>query len=44
MRELDLFEQALGLDEPWRVVASDFDPERRRLEPRLTYTRWQELP
>jgi len=39
MRDLDLFEQALGLDEPWRVVASDFDPERRRLELRLDFPR-----
>jgi hypothetical protein len=27
MRDLDLFQQALGLDEPWRVVATYFDPD-----------------
>jgi hypothetical protein len=32
MRDLDLFQQALGLDEPWRVVATYFDPERRHLD------------
>jgi len=39
MRDLDLFQQALGLDGPWRVVGSDFDPRRRRLELRLDFPR-----
>ncbi len=37
MRDLDLFEQALALDEPWRVVGSEFDPERRRLDLRIDF-------
>ncbi len=39
MRDLDLFQQALGLDEPWRVVGSEFDAGRRRLELRLDFQR-----
>jgi transposase len=39
MRDLDLFQQALGLDEPWRVVETSFDPERRRLDLRLDFPR-----
>ncbi len=37
VRDLDLFQQALGLDEPWRVVAMEFDPVRRRLDVRLDF-------
>ena len=39
MRDLDLFQQALGLDEPWRVVGTDFDGKRRRLDLRLDFPR-----
>jgi transposase len=39
MRDLDLFQQALGLDEPWRVVGSEFDPKRHRLDLRLDFPR-----
>jgi transposase len=39
VREVDLFEQALGLDEPWRVEASEFDAGRRRLDLRLDFPR-----
>lgn len=39
MRDLDLFQQALGLDEPWQVVSSEFDPARRRLDLRLDFER-----
>jgi len=39
VRDLDLCQQALGLDEPWRVVGSDFDPQRRRLDLRLDFER-----
>ncbi len=44
MRDLDLFEQALGLDEPWWVAASEFDPERRRLDLRLDFERGARFP
>ncbi len=39
MHDLDLFQQALGLDEPWRVVGTSFDPARRRLDLRLDFRR-----
>ena len=32
MRDIDLFQQALGLPKPWYVVRSDFDPASRRLD------------
>lgn len=32
MRDVDLFQLALGLAHPWRVERSDFDPERKRLD------------
>lgn len=32
MRDLDLFQVALGLEAPWRVERSDFDAEARRLD------------
>ena len=37
--DLDLFQEALGLDEPWRVVGTDFDARRRRLDLRLDFPR-----
>jgi transposase len=39
MRDLELFSQALGLREPWRVVETRFDAERRRLDLRLDFER-----
>jgi transposase len=39
MRELELFSRALGLREPWRVVETRFDAERRRLDLRLDFER-----
>ena len=39
VRDLDLFQQALGLEEPWRVVGSEFDPVGRRLDLRLDFAR-----
>jgi len=32
MRDIDLFQQALGLEPPWRVVRSEFNLEKRRLD------------
>lgn len=39
MRDIDLFQQALGLVAPWRVVESSFDADRRRLELRIDFER-----
>jgi transposase len=44
MRDLDLFQQALGLQEPWRVVETEFDPERRRLDLRIDFPRGARFP
>lgn len=32
MRDIDLFQQALGLPWPWNVTRSEFAPEKRRLD------------
>src|SRR5689334_19650411 len=32
MRDIDLFQLALGLVPPWMVAAANFDAERKRLE------------
>jgi len=32
MAEIDLFQAALGLPEPWRVVGAEFSADRRRLD------------
>src|SRR5450759_3101080 len=39
MRDLELFSQALGLQEPWRVVETRFDAQRRRWDLRLCFKR-----
>ncbi len=39
MRDLELFQAALGLGEPWRVVGSSFDADQRRLELRIDFER-----
>jgi len=39
MSEVDLFQQALGLVEPWRVTEYSFDAGRRRLELRIDFER-----
>ena len=39
MRDVDLFQQALGLGEPWRVVDAVFDADRRRLDLRIDFER-----
>ncbi len=37
MPDLELFQQALGLEEPWEVVDVRFDAERRRLDLRVDF-------
>ena len=37
MHDVDLFQQALGLQEPWRVVDVQFDAEQRRLDLRIDF-------
>jgi hypothetical protein len=32
MAEIDLFQAALGLPEPWRVVGAEFSADRQRLD------------
>ena len=32
MRDIDLFQKALGLVPPWMVTAADFDAEKKRLK------------
>ena len=32
MKDIDLFQIALGLTPPWRVSSSEFDPQRKRLD------------
>jgi transposase len=39
VRDVDLFQQALGLVAPWRVVESSFDADQRRLELRIDFER-----
>ncbi len=39
MRDVDLFQQALGLAEPWRVAGSEFDAGARRLVLRIEFER-----
>jgi transposase len=39
MDELDLFRLALGLDEPWRVTRTEFDPQAKQLDLYLDFPR-----
>jgi transposase len=39
MRDVELFQAALGVGDPWRVVASSFDAGQRRLELRIDFER-----
>jgi transposase len=39
MRDVDLFEKALGLDAPWEVVEVSFDVGERRLDLRIDFPR-----
>ena len=44
MPDLDLFQQALGLGEPWEVVDVQFDPGRRRLDLRVDFRAGARFP
>jgi transposase len=39
MHDVDLFQQALGLEQPWEVVEVTFDAEQRRLDLRIDFPR-----
>jgi transposase len=39
MHDVELFQRALGLQEPWRVVGVEFDAEQRRLDLRLDFAK-----
>jgi transposase len=39
MRDIELFQAALGLSEPWKVVDCSFDADARRLELRIDFER-----
>jgi transposase len=39
MHDVDLFQRALGLVEPWEVVGVEFDVEQRRLDLRIDFPR-----
>jgi len=39
MRDIDLFQAALGLSSPWVVLRSDFDPERKQLDLQIGFAR-----
>ena len=39
MRDTDLLQMALGLTPPWQVSSSDFDPQQRRLDIKIDFTR-----
>jgi transposase len=45
MAEIDaLFQAALGLAEPWRVVRTEFDPDRKRLSLQLDFPKGARFP
>lgn len=39
MHDVDLFQRALGLEEPWEVVGVEFDAGQRRLDLRIDFPR-----
>lgn len=39
MKDIDLFQIALGLTPPWQVSASEFDPEQKRLDILIDFPR-----
>ena len=39
MRDADLFQLALGLSSPWRVMSGDFDAQAGRLDIRIDFPR-----
>ena len=44
MHDLDLFQRALGLEEPWEVVDVQFDVARRRLDLRIDFSKGARFP
>ncbi len=44
MCDIDLFQQALGLEEPWLVVSSSFDPSAKRLDLEIDFPRGARFP
>lgn len=44
MRDVDLFQAALGLNPPWIVTACQFDAEKRRLDITIDFTKGSLLP
>ena len=44
MPDVNLFQRALGLEEPWEVVDSKFDAERRRLDLRIDFPKGSRFP
>jgi transposase len=44
MKDLDLFQMALGLDEKWHVVKSAFNPNEKRLDIYLDFAPGQTFP
>jgi len=44
MKDLDLFQIALGLDEKWFVVKSEFDPKAKRLDIYLDFKPGEVFP
>ena len=39
MRDVDIFQMALGLTPPWEVESCEFSPEKKRLDIRLSFPR-----
>jgi len=39
MPDLDLFQRALGLQPPWKVVEDKFDAEQKRLDVRIDFAK-----
>ena len=39
MRDIDLFQMALGLTPPWQVSSSEFDPQQKRLDIKIDFPR-----
>ena len=42
--DVDLFQRALGLEEPWEVEEVKFDAERRRLDLRVDFRKGARFP
>ena len=44
MNNLELFQAALGLQEPWLVINTEFDPDRQRLDVYLDFVQGARFP